>query len=166
METVYFVPPQKDTKIFFPLEVVGESHYQKNIKEAILFEDMVEKDDLEYKDETLIAFLILEDDNKFDPGNAVRVELDNKVVGYLAKGDAKNYREELDRLELHNVIGTCQAAVYMSREAEDQKMMFGVFLAIEPERHLTVGEPPKKKGCFAPAALIAMTLVLTLLLLS
>lgn len=161
MPTVYFIPAAKDNKMFFPLEVVGESKYQKNIKEAILYKIMVEKDDLKYKDEKLLASLFLEDENKFDPGNAVRVEIDNQVVGYLSKEDASEYRKQLSKLNFTDTIGTCQAAVYGSRPEEGKMMIFGVWLSLEPERGLKIGEAPvKKKGCFAPAAVLVISLLI------
>ncbi|MBV5323697.1 hypothetical protein JZU51_02990, partial [bacterium] len=82
----------------FSIEVVGESHYQKEIREIILYDIMVEKDDMEYKDTELDASLILEDDNEFDPGNAVRIDIEKKTVGYLDKQDADSYRNSLAKL--------------------------------------------------------------------
>lgn len=164
MNTVYFVPAATTDKTFFPLEVVGESKYQKNIKEAIFYKIMVEKYDLKYKDEKLIASLILEDENKFDPGNAVRVEIDNKQVGYLAKEEAAIYRSELKKLNLIDTVGTCSAAVYGSRNDEGQTMIFGVWLALEPERGLKIGTvPARKKGCgiFMLLPLLLMIIKLT-----
>ena len=105
---------------------------------------------MKYKDEKLIASLVLEDDNKADPGNAVRVEIENKTMGYMNKDSARDYRAQLQKLGLENVTGTCQAAVYGQRRGGKGAMIFGVYLAIEPERYLTVGEvPQKKKGCLA-----------------
>lgn len=145
--------------MFFPLEVVGESKFQKNIREAILYKIMVENYDVKYKDEKLLASLVLEDENKFDPSNAVRVEIDNKMVGYLAKEDAAEYRKQLKSLNLIDTIGTCQAAVYGSRPDEGKMMKFGVWLSLEPERGLTIGEAPKKKGCLLPTAILAVLIL-------
>lgn len=150
MKTVYFEPPRSETRLFFPLEVLGESHYQQNIKDAILYSVMVEKTDMSYKDEKLLASLVLEDENKADPGNAVRVEIDDKTVGYLNKDNAREYRSQLKKLGLEDTTGTCQAAVYGKRMNDKGAMIFGVYLALEPERYLTIGEAPqKKKGCLA-----------------
>lgn len=115
----------------FKTEIVGEQTYQKNIKEAILYEVMVEKDDLEYKDEKLIATIVLEDDNKFDPGNAVRIDIDNKTVGYLDKQTAKQYRRQLERLSLIEASCSCNAAVYGKRNEDSGVMTFGVWLFID-----------------------------------
>jgi len=124
--TIYFKPSETSVGIS------GESHYQKAIKEIIFYDHMVEKDDLEYKDEKLTATLILEDDNKYDLGNAVRVDIDSQPVGYLKVGDARHYRKELTRLNLTQETCTCKAAVYGKREDYGRKMNFGVWLSIDP----------------------------------
>ncbi len=129
----------------FSIEIVGESHYQKQIKEAIAYKLMVEKDDLEYRDEKLTASLILEDDNKFDPGNAVRVDIENLTVGYLTKEDAVEYRKQLNKLSITNEACTCKAAAYGKRDDFGRPMKFGIWLYIEPNRGLEIGEPPKRK---------------------
>lgn len=137
MKTVFF-SPSNSKKLYFPLEVVGESNYQSNIE--ILVDNKLKENALKFRDETMIASLILEDDNKYDPGNAVRVDIDGLCVGYLSKDDASNYREELARLKLDHVIGMCNAAISMSRSKRTEEMRFGVWLTIEPERSLHIDE--------------------------
>jgi hypothetical protein len=93
----------------FPLQVQGESNYKKSIEEIV---DEFDEDDGEGVDVShLIARLVLEDDNRYDPGNAVRVEIDNQLVGYLAKPDARDYRQRLKTLGLLDVIGECRANI-------------------------------------------------------
>jgi hypothetical protein len=70
----------------FATEVVGESHYQKNLL-AIAGKktpDGVEK--------YVQAVLVLEDSNPHD-SNAVRVEIDDKTVGYLSRQGALVWRK-------------------------------------------------------------------------
>ena len=138
MADIYFKPSQ------YSLEIVGESKTQSNIKEVILYKIMVEKYDLEYKDENLTARLILEDENKFDPGNAVRVDIDNKLVGYLSREDAKKYRSELKKLGITNESCTCKATAFGKREDIGKNMYFGIWLSIDLN-NLEIGEPPKKR---------------------
>ena len=144
MQTIHF-KGNVNNKFF--IEVQGESHYQKNIREAILYKIMVEKDDLEYRDEKLKAHLLLEDENKYDPGNAVRVEIDNQTVGYLGREDANTYRRGLENLGLSGVVGECRAAAVGKREDFGKVMNFGIWLSLEL-RPLQVEEQPERKGIF------------------
>jgi hypothetical protein len=91
----------------YPLQVQGESFYRKNIEDVSNYlgeEEGVDADDF-------IAQLHLEDDNEVDPGNAVRVEIDGKTVGHLAKAAAKKYRKKLTELGLEDVVGECYARI-------------------------------------------------------
>jgi hypothetical protein len=142
MTAIYFKPSE------YSMEIVGEAKTQKNIKEVILYKIMVEKDDLEYKDDKLTAALILEDDNKFDLGNAVRVDIDDKPVGYLAREDATKYRKALKKLGISNEHCTCKASAFGKREDFGKNMFFGIWLAIDLD-NLEIGElPPKRKKLF------------------
>lgn len=66
----------------FPFPVVGESHYQ----------DALEKIARGYRREsqalTTNAVIALDPENRFDP-NAVRVEIDSRIVGYLPATESK-----------------------------------------------------------------------------
>jgi hypothetical protein len=142
MTDIYFKPSE------YSMEIVGEAKTQKAIKEIIMYKIMVEKDDLEYKDEKLTAVLVLEDDNKFDLGNAVRVDIDDKPVGYLAKEDATRYRKALKKLGISNERCTCKASAFGKREDFGKSMFFGIWLFIDLG-HLEIGElPPKRKKLF------------------
>lgn len=72
----------------FGLEVVGESQYQENI-DAVAGPKTPDGVDV-----TVPAELILEDDNLYD-SNAVAVRIGGRTVGYLARQEAKDLREEL-----------------------------------------------------------------------
>jgi len=141
MSDIYFKPSE------YSMEIVGEAKTQRAIKEVILYKLMVEKDDLEYKDEKLTAILILEDDNKFDLGNAVRVDIEDKPVGYLAREDATKYRKALKKLGISNERCMCKAAAFGKREDFGKSMVFGIWLYIDLD-HLDIGEPPKRKKLF------------------
>jgi hypothetical protein len=69
----------------FAIPVVGESHYQDTIEEVCGGRTP------EGADRECEAELIPEDDNRYD-ANAVRVEIDGRTVGYLARPDAVDYR--------------------------------------------------------------------------
>jgi len=112
----------------YPLQVQGESSYKANIEDALVYVD-----DEGANVDDLIAQLILEDENRYDPGNAVRVEIEGKIVGYLSKADAKKYRQGLSALQLVDVVGECYASVkggFIKRSTGEQAD-FGVRLDLE-----------------------------------
>lgn len=138
MTDIYFMPSQYST------EIVGEQSYQKAIREVAMYKELVDKDDMEDKMPGLEAALILENENKYDPGNAVRVEIEGKTVGYLAKEDAQKYRQALARLGVPNEIGTCKATAFGKRESLGKVMNYGIWLSIDIN-DLEIGKKPRKK---------------------
>lgn len=112
----------------YPLQLVGESKYKENIAEVSGYVD--EEEGIDADD--FIATLHLEDDNTYDRGNAVRVDIDGMTVGYLSKADAKKYRARLVVLEIHNIIGECYASIkggFIRRDGEQAD--FGVRLDLD-----------------------------------
>lgn len=87
----------------FPLACVGESHYQAAFERSC----GGRTEDGESRD--VVAVLVLDDENPYD-SDAVRVEVQGHVVGYLSRQDARAYRELLsaancsDSLECLGVI--------------------------------------------------------------
>lgn len=134
MKKVHFIPENS-----YPTSVVGESSYQENIASVIPYIDSQKK---RYREQDFSAELILEDDNSFDPGNAVRVELEGQTVGYLSKKDAARYRKGLQKLGLSDVIGVCYAAVSGKREYDFEDMLFGVYLDIDLDDLAVESEMP------------------------
>lgn len=122
---IIFTPSKYQT------EIVGEANYQKNIKNVILFDVMVDDDDLEYKDDKLTARLVLDNENQFDPDNAVRIEIENKTVGYLDKQNAARFRRQLKRLGIENKVYLCQAVAFGKRDEAGAPMSFGIWLKID-----------------------------------
>jgi hypothetical protein len=131
----------------YSLEIVGEKSYQKAIKEISMYKDLVEKDDLDFKLKGFTASLILEDENKFDPGNAVRVDIDGQIVGYLDKRNAEWYRDQLSKLGIPKETCTCKASIFGKREAPGKPMFIGVWLNIDLKQGLEIElpKPPRKK---------------------
>lgn len=82
----------------FQTAIVGESYYKKNFRK--LFGDP-NADGVDVK---TTAALILDDNNPHDP-KAVRIEIDDRVVGHLSRDDARRFRE------LHSDSITCPARV-------------------------------------------------------
>jgi restriction system protein len=112
----------------YPLEVRGESFYKENIGNVSNYlgeDEGVNVDDL-------IAHLVLENENKSDPGNAVRIEIDGKIVGYLSRPSARLYRQKLINLGIPDAIGECSASVkggFIKRDGSQAD--FGVRLDID-----------------------------------
>lgn len=75
----------------FGIDVVGESHYQNNLRTV-----GGEKGETS-KRVSVEATLVLDDDNKFDK-NAVAVFIDGLQVGHLDRETAKSFREQLRKV--------------------------------------------------------------------
>jgi hypothetical protein len=91
----------------YPVQIRGESSYKGNLENICGYhgEESYFADDHK-------AILYLEDDNQYDPGNAVRVEIDDLVVGYLSRPDAKKYRKRLTEVDgPENAIALCGASI-------------------------------------------------------
>lgn len=89
----------------YPIQIKGESFYRENIKEICGYYD-----DEGYFSDDHIACLILENNNLNDE-YAVRIEINNKIVGYLARPAAKIYRIKITELGIPNCIGSCYASI-------------------------------------------------------
>ena len=88
----------------FSVDVVGESHYQSNL-EAICGERTPEGED-----RTVDAALVLDDSNPVDD-QAVRVEIESKVVGYLSREDARGFRAMLSQQGQAGIAFPCRAHI-------------------------------------------------------
>jgi len=92
----------------YPVQVQGESNYRYNIEK--ICGDFDEEEG--YNDDSHQAALYLEDDNKYDPGNAVLVQINDLTVGYLSRPNAKTYRQKLTELNApSNAIAICGASI-------------------------------------------------------
>jgi hypothetical protein len=113
----------------FPQNVVGESRYQDNLCSIV---GHIPTHDY-FKKEAYTALLFLEDKNPYDPGNAVKIEINKLLVGYLSSADAKKYRQALAKLNLlhSKYVGSCNAAIYGKRGKEDKEFLFGVWLDLK-----------------------------------
>ena len=143
---VRFESSQQDP---YPLQVQGESHYRADIEEIT---DHLDEDDGEGVDANdFTARLVLDDNNQYDPGNAVRVEIDGKLVGYLAKPIAKAYRQRLTQLGLSDVIGECAASIKGGFAlSEGGWAEYGVRLDLDLEtfKASSAAQPPRARQPF------------------
>ncbi len=111
------------------LAVVGESHYQPALRAVVGTRDVQGFE----KAMTTTAALIAEPDNKYDR-NAVRVDIDGRPVGHLAREDAVRYQPPLLDLQRSGRYGWCPASICCG---EDR--IYGVWLQVSaPDRFLPV----------------------------
>jgi hypothetical protein len=129
----------------YPVQVQGESSYRSNIGKICGRFDKKEG----YDNDKHQAKLYLEDDNKYDPGNAVLVQINNLTVGYLAKPDAKTYRIKLAELGLPSAIATCRASINGGFLKKDRTQAdFGVRLDFDLEnlKYTNIGEDKQSQA--------------------
>jgi hypothetical protein len=108
----------------FKINVVGESHYQKNL------EAICGGKDEDSKCMVVEATLVLDNENKFDE-NAVAVFIQGSLVGYLDRETAKSFRYQLQQVERdQEITSACCSAMIVGgwyRGPEDEGS-FGVKL--------------------------------------
>ena len=80
------------------------------------------------KTRILTAHLILDNDNPCD-SNAVRIDINNRTVGYMNREQALSSRRRLDEKALANQITTCNAIITGNTEINGE---YGVKLDIAP----------------------------------
>ena len=109
------------------LEVVGESHYQDNLRRLTGYR----RPD-EHVRQEIHAVLGAEDDNPYDP-NAVAVWIDGLQVGHLSRDDARRYRPGLLEQQRANGKPIALAGVIAGGGIRaDGPGMLGVFLRHDP----------------------------------
>jgi hypothetical protein len=110
-----------------PLEVVGESRHQEALWEIV---GGRQREPIRYQTE---AVLEPEPDNPFDP-NAIRVLVEGRLVGYLSREDAEDYRPGLLRLIQRCATGhvALAAQIVGGGRRADRIGFLGVFLDHDP----------------------------------
>lgn len=89
------------------ISVVGESHYQPALRSAAHGVESGEGFDEAI---TAEAVLVPERTNQYDP-QAVRVDINGRTVGYLARELAALYQPPLLELQLRGQVGWCRAGL-------------------------------------------------------
>lgn len=106
----------------FAVDVVGVSRRQ----DALV--DIVERHGRHGRTVTIEALLVLEPGNPHDP-NAVRVEIDGALVGYLSRDKAVRYRADLAAAGAPQANVRCKARIVGGFEtASGERASFGVRL--------------------------------------
>ncbi len=111
----------------FELEVVGESHFQKNLQ-AIL-ERSASAGTSDRVAHRVTAKIVSEPTNPHDP-NAVQVFLDDLLVGYIDRVTAARIRKQLDRAGYNGIDATCSAMIVGGFNLEIGNVLYGVKLDI------------------------------------
>lgn len=105
----------------YPFEIVGEAHYQSNIRHfAVQRENKGCFTEVE-------ARICREPNNHYDK-NACRVDIDGLVVGYFAKNHAESWVRLLNKLNISDSSDVYVCAVIVGGGSDDYK--FGVRLNI------------------------------------
>jgi hypothetical protein len=106
----------------FEFEVVGESNYQNAIHSIAETNASAQ----------CLAMIVPEDDNKFDQ-LAVRIDIQNKTVGYMSRDDARSFRKLLSKKKISGKVTSCDAAIIGGFVLRDgSKASYGVTLDIKP----------------------------------
>lgn len=110
----------------FAVDVVGVSRRQAEIAA------IVERHGRSGRTLTIDATLVLENSNPHDE-NAVRVEIDGALIGYLSRENAPRYRTDLAAAGASAATVRCQARIVGGFEtATGERANFGVRLDLSP----------------------------------
>lgn len=110
----------------FAVDVVGVSRRQ-DVLAAI-----VDRHGRSGRTMTLDALLVLENTNPHD-ANAVRVEIDGALIGYLSRDNAVRYRADLAAANTPGATVQCKARIVGGFEtASGERASFGVRLDLPP----------------------------------
>lgn len=110
----------------FAVEVVGVSRRQDALAAV------VERYGRSGRTVTVDAQLVLENSNPHD-ANAVRVEIDNALIGYLSRDNAARYRADLVAADTPDATVQCKARIVGGFETTSgERASFGVRLDLPP----------------------------------
>lgn len=99
--------------------VVGESHYQKDLKKLAGGE----------RRKPATARLVCEKDNPYDR-QAVKVEISGKTIGHLSSDEARAHRRKLKTMKQEGAMVECDAVIVTGREG-----LCGVYLDLPSDEN-------------------------------
>jgi len=106
----------------FPLEVVGESHYQDAL------ERISGGRTYESQEKIVEAVLVHDDGNPYD-NQAIRVDIQGQAVGHLSRESARQFRKKMLETGYSRIKASCAAKIVGGWEREEfDKGDFGVKL--------------------------------------
>lgn len=110
----------------FAIEVVGVSRRQDALAA------IVDSHGRSGRTLTIDASLVLENANPHD-ANAVRVEIDGVLIGYLSRDNARRYRADLAAANASAAVVRCKARIVGGFQTETgERAHFGVRLDLPP----------------------------------
>ena len=101
--------PRSNDGDWFPNDVVGESRYTKNIRDAI---------GKKGGEKNMWLTLSREPENQYDP-NAIRVHIQGATVGYVPREDTEELQELLQAAERRNMVAMAWGRVWYSGDGGD-----------------------------------------------
>ncbi|MAO64261.1 MAG: hypothetical protein CL666_04615 [Balneola sp.] len=104
----------------YDYEIVGESHYQRNIMKALNLSGG-------QSSKSFQVTLIHDDYNKYD-NQAIAVYIGEYKVGHLSKGKARGYRKLMKDLGFEGLYGKCNGTVW----GGGSKKNYGIWLDYKP----------------------------------
>jgi len=111
----------------FELEVVGESHFQKNLQTILgRFESDTMSDRVTQR---ATARIVSEPTNKHDP-NALRVFIEDLLVGYVDRTRAARIRKQLAHAGYDSIDATCSSIIVGGFNPQLRSVLYGVKLDI------------------------------------
>jgi len=111
----------------YEFDIVGESHYQKNLSKITGGKTV---DGVQHRTH---ARIVMEDDNPYDK-KAVRVDIEGRTVGHLAKADARHYRRQMKKLGHEDADAICDAMIIGGwKRSRKDTGSFGVKLDLPTE---------------------------------
>lgn len=122
----YYAWPERGQ---FAFELIEELH-QSTIKQLAQENTLDSKENSGSKAHILTAYLIPDNDNPHD-SSAIRVDIHNRIVGYLNCEQARSFRRKLDEKGFSNCITACNAIITGGNEVNGRILDYGVRLDIE-----------------------------------
>lgn len=119
----YYVWPELGQ---FAVAVAGDS-FQSAINQLLQENAITPDENSTLKTHILTAHLIPDNES-----NEVRVDINNRIVGYLNREQALSFRSRLDEKGFPNQITTCSAIISVSGETNERILSYGLRLDLEP----------------------------------
>lgn len=114
------------------VDVVGESNYQEAISAVVGGREVYADDPT-----SMCTTVLIPEPNNPHDGNAVRVAVNGRTVGYLARENAAKYQPLLLKMQEDGNLGWCPARI-----AGGGDRYYGVFLRLaEPESLVPMNDP-------------------------
>jgi hypothetical protein len=98
--SVIYIPGPKN----YSENIVGEAKYQNNL------DYICGGKSYNGHEKYITAYLIQEDDNPYDD-QAIRIEINGRIVGYLSRKEAGMYRNHLNKMGYSDSIIACDSVI-------------------------------------------------------